>query len=200
MGRPTKFKEKFIEQAHVACVDLGATIPKLAKLFGTTERTLLRWKKDIPEFGAAVDSGRDLYDSNLIERSLRDRAAGYNFIETRIKEIKIKTKDKAGKVLTLPAQQVTTTERHIPPEVGAIEMWLYNRRPDRWRSRKFVQVDKTDRRELTLRLRLEELKQLEVYELEGLLEYLVKSGFDDHGAGNRVSQAGVGGKGTGVLC
>jgi hypothetical protein len=33
---------------------------------------------------------------------------------------------------------------HVPPDVGAIKLWLGNRRPDKWRDKHEMKVDGTN--------------------------------------------------------
>lgn len=49
MGRPSKFKPEFIEQAEKLC-KLGATDLEMADFFEVDVRTLYRWKADNESF------------------------------------------------------------------------------------------------------------------------------------------------------
>jgi len=190
-GRPTKYQKEFAEMANIACSEMGATLTGLARLFNVGPTTIRDWKRAHEDFAVAVDEGRDLYDSNKIEAALRKRALGYKYNETRIERISVRRKDMKGKMFIVPAKKITKTTKAHAPDVSAIEMWLYNRMPHRWRSRKFVKVDSTERKELTLRLKVEELKRLEVPDLEQLLAYLARLGL------SRGSRYNAGGDGTG---
>lgn len=78
-GRPTKFKQEFIQQAQALC-DLGATDEEMAAFFQVDTRTLYRWKLDNEEFCQAIKAGKSRADDR-IERSLFQKASGFYFKE-----------------------------------------------------------------------------------------------------------------------
>ena len=67
VGPPFKFKKEYVEQARVACEEMGATDSRLAKLFGVEIRTIYRWKRDYPKFKKAVVEGKDTFDTEKIK-------------------------------------------------------------------------------------------------------------------------------------
>lgn len=123
-GRPTKYAPaQFPDQARVACGELGATDEDLAKLFGVQVRTIANWKVRHPEFLQALKEGKDHFDSQEVEASLRRRALGYDYAEEHY-IVTEKGKELRRRVMK---QQV--------PDTTAGIFWLCNRQPHRWKRR-----------------------------------------------------------------
>lgn len=57
VGRPTYFKEEYVELAYKYCL-LGATDKDLAQFFEVTETTINNWKNDHPEFFESIKKGK----------------------------------------------------------------------------------------------------------------------------------------------
>lgn len=125
-GRPSSFEDKFIDQARVACGNLGATDADLAELFGVSVTTIDNWKNEFPEFLGALKAGKVEYDSQVV-RKLRERAMGYSHPAVKIFHDK-----EAGTTL------VDYTE-HYPPDTTACIFWLKNRQPSEWREKQEVE-------------------------------------------------------------
>ena len=122
-GAPSKFKTIYIRQGEVLCKKHGCTNAELAELMNVTERTIERWIRDKTAFGEAVKQGKDSFDSEVIEKSLRQRAIGYQF-EERTYEMGDDGKEFLSKRVI----------KHVPADPGSGFFWLCNRDPDRWRS------------------------------------------------------------------
>ena len=100
----------------------GITMDEIAKRIGVSPTTLDRWRQESDEMDRALTITDDLVDG-LVEGSLFKRAMGYDYEEETY------TIDETGrKVLT------RVVRKHVPADVKAIAMWLYNRRQDFWRS------------------------------------------------------------------
>ncbi len=120
MGRPTKFKPEYCEQAKKLCM-LRAINDELADFFDVGITTLERWIKDHKEFRGAIKDGREKADAHVGE-SLYQRAMGYSHPDTHISNFK-------GQIT------VTPITKHYPPDPTSMIFWLKNRRPDLWRDR-----------------------------------------------------------------
>lgn len=129
-GRPTEFDDLYVEQAEKLCA-LGATDEEMADFFGVSVRTLYRWKLDYPEFCQAIKAAKDIADER-VERSLYQKATGYNYTEQQA--IKIKVEQHKEEV------EVVDVERHAPAETPAAIFWLKNRRKDQWRDKQEVEL------------------------------------------------------------
>jgi len=151
-GRPTKYRKRFIKQAYEACADLGAREEDLAKLFSIKIPNLRGWRRKHPEFHKAIIQGKDLYDTENVEKTLLARAVGFYYDEVTTKDIKLKGKNRNGNVIYVPAIQTTTTRKFIPGDVRAIYFWLQNRNRIRWRNVKYVDVNVDEKKEVTKKI------------------------------------------------
>jgi hypothetical protein len=122
IGRPSKFKEEYIDQAYNFCL-LGADNQKLAKLFHVSDFSIDEWMRQIPAFSSAIKEGRDIADAN-VGKSLYQRACGYSHPEEKI------FCNKAGEIT-----KVTTT-KHYPPDPVSMIFWLKNRHRDVWKDKR----------------------------------------------------------------
>ena len=80
-GRPTRFKEDYIRQARIAFGE-GFTDVKFCKLIDIGKRTFHEWRERNEEFDKAVQEGKDEFDTDRVEASLKKRALGFRFTET----------------------------------------------------------------------------------------------------------------------
>lgn len=150
IGRPSEFKDDYTRMAYVACSEVGGfTNVKLAKLFGVSVTTIKTWKKERPEFLTAVNTGKDIWDALIAEKSLLKRVAGFRYTET--------TREAAGEVLSLSITKKVS--KIIPPDVKACDIWLCNRNPERWRKLKHIELTGKDGADLFKNLSDEELDQ-----------------------------------------
>lgn len=120
-----RYKEEYVEQARQLAL-LGLIDEEICKVFGVTDRTLRNWKRNYPEFKAALEVGKAVADGKVAE-ALFKRACGYSHPDT---------------VITQYEGKITKTEvtKHYPPDTAAAFIWLKNRQPKLWRQ----QVDPTD--------------------------------------------------------
>lgn len=115
-GGPT---EEMIRQAFVACSQFGCTNAELGKLLNMSTGMIQKWIMNVSPFREAVLAGRDQYDNRVVEKSLRERAQGYN---KKIREIR---RDNEGKTTNIEK------EIYIPPDTKAAIFWLSRRHPER---------------------------------------------------------------------
>lgn len=128
-GRPTKFKDEFVELAYNYCL-LGATDKELADFFDVSEATINVWKHVHPEFLESLKKGKEQADA-LVAQSLFKRATGYEHDAVKIF-------NDQGRPLT-----VDYTERY-PPDTTAAIFWLKNRQPSKWRDKQDVDLSSSD--------------------------------------------------------
>lgn len=161
-----KYKQEYARQAYILVGKHGFNQVKLAELFEVEKDTIKLWKDQHVEFAKALKKGADIYDSDRIEVALKQKAEGYNYVEVKAEEAEVvvpfdggaddleailklfpgsaSVKNKKGETfLKLPQQgkKMTRTTKHVPAEVRAIELWLINRHPDRWKTTHAVKVD-----------------------------------------------------------
>jgi len=120
VGRPTSFKDEYIEQVYKLCL-LGATDKEIANFFGVCEKTINNWKESIPEFLQSITRGKMISDAEVAEK-LRERAIGYSHDDVHISSYE-------GNIT------ITPIVKRYPPDTQAASLWLRNRQPDKWRDK-----------------------------------------------------------------
>ena len=111
----------------------GISVEDIARQkIGVVPDTLERWRQQTPELDEALTITEDLVDG-MVEGALLKRALGYDYEEETY------AIDETGrKVLT------RVVKKHVPADVKAIAMWLYNRRQDFWRSQQAALPESDD--------------------------------------------------------
>ena len=124
-GRPTDFKEEYIELVYRYCL-LGLIDKDLALLFDCSVSTLNKWKLDHPEFSESIKKGKEIADAD-VALSLRERALGYSHPDTHISNYQ-------GDIT------VTPITKHYAPDTAAAIFWLKNRKPKLWREKQEISL------------------------------------------------------------
>lgn len=124
-GRPTLFKEEYLEQAYKLCL-LGATDADLADFFGVDEDTINLWKRTHKDFYQVIREGKQVADANVAKR-FYNRAMGYQHPEDKVFLYK-------GEPVIVPSI------KHYPPDTQAAIFWLMNRQPRWWKDRKSLEL------------------------------------------------------------
>lgn len=132
-GRPTTYNDSYVQQAEKLCL-LGATDSEMADFWGVDVRTVYRWKIDHPEFCQAIKSAKEHADER-VERSLYQKATGYDYTEEQA--IKIKIEQHKEEV------EVVEVTKHAPADTTAAIFWLKNRRKADWRDKQEHEVTGT---------------------------------------------------------
>lgn len=102
----------------------GLSVKAIAEdKIGVSPTTLTKWRRQSPGLDKALTVTEDLVDGQ-VEGALLRRALGYDYFE----ETWAPDPGTGREVL---AKRV---KKHVPADVKAIAMWLYNRRGDAWRS------------------------------------------------------------------
>ncbi len=123
-GRPTKYTKKKANLA-ISLAAKGKIDTEIAEALDITQQTLNNWKKKYPEFFESLKAAKKEVDK-LVERSLLERALGYEHPDTHISNYK-------GEIT------ITDITKHYPPEVTACIFWLKNRDPERWRDKQDIE-------------------------------------------------------------
>lgn len=103
----------------------GYTFQDIANRIGISFSTLRKWRREYPEIEKALKTGREIIDYK-VENALLKSALGY-----KTKETKVTTIMRHGKVIET---QKETLEKEQAPNVSAIQCWLYNRLPKKWKN------------------------------------------------------------------
>lgn len=131
MGRVSKYSKDFPVYAEMFLRE-GMTESVCAKKLGVHTSTFEEYKNRYPEFQEAIKRGKAPVDFE-VECALLKRAKGYTF-EEKSTTTKIMP-DGSGVVA-----EIKKTIKEVPPDVGAIAFWLKNRRPEKWRESKHIDV------------------------------------------------------------
>ena len=141
-GRPREFKEEYIRQALLAYQE-GFTDVKFCKLIDIARDTLNRWRREYPEFGKAVQEGKDEFDTNRVEACLKKRALGFRYTETT-REPLILGKGNERTLADEKLSIVRQVKKLVIPDTIAQIFWLKNRKRDRWKDIKAVEASGPD--------------------------------------------------------
>lgn len=136
-GRPTDYSSRFSTWAR-ALARRGLSEKEIAKEIGIALSTLNEWGKKYPEFSDALKEGKSESDS-AVENALFKRAVGYEYEEIRVIAAP-ESKNPSGKQKPM---KIEKTAKHVPGDVGAMTLWLKNRRPDLWRDARKIEQELT---------------------------------------------------------
>lgn len=125
MGRPSGFREEFVEQARKLAL-LGATDKEMADIWGVSEQTVNAWKNKHPKFFEALKDGKEKADAEVGQR-LYERACGYEH-----DDVHISTHN--GSVTMTPIR------KRYPPDTTACIFWLKNRQKANWRDKQHTEL------------------------------------------------------------
>lgn len=103
----------------------GYNVPDIANRIGITRQGLERWMRNNEQIKVAICTGRELVDYK-VENALLKAALGY-----KTKETKVMTTIRNGKTIETVKE---TIDKEMAPNVSACQTWLYNRKPDKWKS------------------------------------------------------------------
>ena len=115
----------------------GYTFQDIANRIGVSISTLRMWRGQYPEINDALKKGREIIDYK-VENALLKSALGY-----KTKEVKVTTTMRYGKVVETVKE---VTDREQAPNVSAIQCWLYNRLPNKWKKNRdnLIELDEED--------------------------------------------------------
>lgn len=133
-GRPSKFNTIDLKQV-AELARAGWTDAKMATFFKVTEQTWNNWKKENATFFESLKDWKAVADHE-VERSLYERACGYETIEERI-------------VGTGKDAKVITATKQWAPDTTACIFWLKNRNKDQWRDKQEHELTGKDGAPLT---------------------------------------------------
>lgn len=128
VGRPTKYKKEFAEQARKLC-EKGFTDKDLADFFEVDESTINRWKDKYEEFCASIKSAK-AYSDDAIVNSLYHKALGYTLTEEKEEE---STGGEGG-----GQTKIVKTTKQVAGDTTAMIFWLKNRQPEKWREKQEI--------------------------------------------------------------
>ena len=115
----------------------GYTFQDIANRIGISISTLRGWRAKYPDIDNALKKGREIIDYK-VENALLKSALGY-----KTKEVKVTTTIRYGKTVETIKE---VTDKEQAPNVSAIQCWLYNRLPNKWKKNRdqLIELDDED--------------------------------------------------------
>lgn len=115
----------------------GYTFQDIANRIGIAVSTLRMWRMQYPDIDNALKKGREIIDYK-VENALLKSALGYH-----TKEVKVTTTIRYGKTVETIKE---VTDKEQAPNVSAIQCWLYNRLPNKWKKNRdqLIELDDED--------------------------------------------------------
>lgn len=132
MGRKPKYRDIFPLLAEGYARE-GMNDKNIARKLGISRDTLYEYIKKYPDFSDSLKKGKAPVDFE-VENALLKRAIGYEYEETMI-EYGPAPKGKKAKVM-----KVRKITKQVAADVTADIFWLKNRKPEKWREKKEVDV------------------------------------------------------------
>ncbi len=114
----------------------GMVNREIAEAMGISRQTLDKWMKKFPQMGAVMKCGKEVADRK-VENALYERCTGK--IVRLKKPFKVKRTEydeKTGKKVKEYEELVDAEqEEYIPADTKAIQFWLINRKPEKWKQK-----------------------------------------------------------------
>ena len=136
---------------------LGLSDEQIANNMKIHRRTFYKWKEAYPEFSKALEEGKKPVDL-MVENSLLKSALGYS--EKQVEECY--RKNESGE-LELFEKKIKTNP--VSPSVRAMEVWLRNRQPDKWRNNQKEWLEKVRAETVLVEMEIRQ-KEIEIEQLE----------------------------------
>lgn len=115
-----------------AWVREGATEEELGERLGVTQKTLRRWAKEHDQLALALLRGRS-GAAEQVENALYKKALGYNVTVKVPMRVKKRVQDpETGCWEEREVIEMVEREKHVPPDMKAVQFWLTNREKLRW--------------------------------------------------------------------
>lgn len=116
----------------------GLIDKQIATNIGIAERTFCDWKERYPSIAAALKKGKAPVDL-AVENAMYRSATGFKqTVKEPMRLRRVRYEDK--KRIEEEYIEMVEREIYIAPNVTAQIYWLKNRRPDKWRDRREVDV------------------------------------------------------------
>ena len=129
--------------------DRTKSVSDIASLMGISASTLHLWMKEKSEIKEAFDNGRVVVD-DCAENQFMKMCYGYNVTVKKPKKVRRYRFDENGKKVEEFEEYIQVEEEmHIPPCWPALQMYLLNRMPDRYRPTNMIAPPDDDEKNIT---------------------------------------------------
>lgn len=126
-------KEKNLEQIRLWASDKNNTIAHIAKLIGISPSTFYNWLNSYPEIAGSFEDGRKGVDEE-VENAFFKMCVGFHEKVTKMRKVRRWELDDKGKRIGEFEEYVPVKEEvYIPPSESAIEFYLCNRMPEKYK-------------------------------------------------------------------
>ena len=130
-GRPSGYRAEYHIPWVRSLARTGLTVKEIAQEIGVAKSTLCKWVAENPDLSDDLNEGRSFADSK-VEESLYKLAIGW---KTETRRTVVSSDGDGQKPL-----RVEITETEVAPNATACIFWLKNRKPDKWRDRKELEM------------------------------------------------------------
>lgn len=121
--------EDWIDEDHLILIEGwsrdGYSYSDIANKIGISNGALVNWRTKYPEIAKALKNGREIVDYK-VENALLKSALGYTTQESKVTVLM-----RGEKVVEKTTETLTKEQA---PNVLAIQTWLYNRLPNKWKN------------------------------------------------------------------
>lgn len=126
----------------------GLTNEQISHNMGISRETLNQWKNKYTDIFDALKKGKEVVDIE-VENALCKSAKGFWYQEEVVSTKKEVIYSDGKRVKEVSEPVVVTLNRFKPSETAAAIFWLKNRKPDKWREKQEVSIDKNPIEDLT---------------------------------------------------
>jgi len=102
----------------------GLSMDQIASNVGVARSTFFNWKSENQMLSDALMINREIADRQ-VENALFKVAKGFHYTEDKIAP---------------SGAKITDVKSYQAPNVGAIKLWLSNRKPDTWREKQSIEL------------------------------------------------------------
>lgn len=121
--------EDWIDEDHLILIEGwsrdGYSYTDIANKIGISNGALVNWRTKYPKIAKALKNGREIVDYK-VENALLKSALGYTTQESKVTVLM-----RGSKVVEKTTETLTKEQA---PNVLAIQTWLYNRLPNKWKN------------------------------------------------------------------
>ena len=102
----------------------GLSMDQIASNVGVARSTFFKWKSENQMLSDALMINREIADRQ-VENALFKIAKGFHYTEDKIAP---------------SGEKISDVKSYQAPNVGAIKLWLANRKPDTWREKQAIEL------------------------------------------------------------